>query len=127
MPLINVINEFIVNDINKTVEFYRNNFNFEIDQVDGNPVTWVQMKKDSIVIMFEDYKSVCEEIYKFPNKTNNSNLIKFKYDDVEEIKLMYMDFKTKNIEFFMDLRQTDYGTVEFGVFDLDKNMIIVSN
>lgn len=127
MAIINIINEFTVNDIKKTVEFYKNNFNFEIDQTDGNPITWVQMKRENIIIMIEDYKEVCEEIYKFPVKTNTSNLVKFKYDNDEEIKQMYKDLKAKNIEFFMELKQTEYGTIEFGVFDLDKNMIIVSN
>lgn len=40
---------------------------------------------------------------------------------------MYKDLKLKDIEFFMELKQTEYGTIEFGVYDLDKNMIIVSN
>ncbi len=127
MAIINIINEFTVNDIKKAVEFYKNNFNFEIDQTDGNPITWVQMKKENIIIMLEDYKEVCEEIYKFPIKNNTSNLVKFKYDNDEEIKQMYKDLKAKNIEFFMELKQTEYGTIEFGIFDLDKNMIIVSN
>ncbi len=127
MAIINIINEFTVNDIKKAVEFYKNNFNFEIDQTDGNPITWVQMKKENIIIMFEDYKAVCEEIYKFPVKTNTSNLVKFKYDNDKEIKQMYKDLKSKDIEFFMELKQTEYGTIEFGVYDLDKNMIIVSN
>lgn len=127
MAIINIINEFTVNDIKKAVEFYKNNFNFEIDQTDGNPITWVKMKKKNIIIMLEDYKEVCEEIYKFPVKTNTSNLVKFKYDNDEEIKQIYKDLKAKNIEFFMELKQTEYGTIEFGIFDLDRNMIIVSN
>jgi uncharacterized glyoxalase superfamily protein PhnB len=127
MAIINIINEFTVNDIKKAVEFYKSNFNFEIDQTDGNPITWVQMKKENIIIMLEDYKEVCEEIYKFPVKTNTSNLVKFKYDNDKEIKQMYKDLKLKDIEFFMELKQTEYGTIEFGVYDLDKNMIIVSN
>lgn len=37
----------------------------------------------------------------------------------------------KNVEiilyyFFKDYTKTDYGKIEFGIFDLDKNMIIVS-
>ncbi len=34
MAIINIINEFTVNDIKKAVEFYKNNFNFEIDQME---------------------------------------------------------------------------------------------
>ena len=32
-----------------------------------------------------------------------------------------------NIEIFKDLKETDYGTVEFAILDCDNNMIIISN
>mgnify|MGYP001104796214 CR=1 FL=1 len=35
------------------------------------------IKKDELVIMFEDYKEVKNSISNFPTKVNNSNLIKF--------------------------------------------------
>ena len=127
MSLVNIVNEFVVNNIEKAIEFYKDNFNFEIEETDGNPVTWVQMKKDNIIIMFEDYKEVCREIHGFPTKNITSNLIKFKYDSSKEVEQLYKDLKEKSIGLFMDLKQTEYGTLEFGVFDLDKNMIIVSN
>lgn len=127
MAIINIINEFTVKNIDKAIKFYEDSFNFKVEETDGNPVTWVQMKKGDVVIMLEDYKEVIKEIDKFPIKTNTSNLVKFKYDNKEEVKEIYKSFKDKDIEFFMELKQTEYGTIEFGVFDLDKNMIIVSN
>lgn len=127
MSLINIINEFTVKDVEKAINFYKNNFDFEVEETDGNPITWVKMKKDNVSIMLEAYKEVVKEIADFPLKTNTSNLIKFKYDDENEVTKIYRNFKDNNIEFFMEIKQTDYGTVEFGVFDLDKNMIIISN
>lgn len=127
MSLINIINEFTVKDVEKAINFYKNSFDFEVEETDGNPITWVKMKKDNVSIMLEAYKEVVKEIADFPLKTNTSNLIKFKYDDENEVTKIYKNFKDNNIEFFMEIKQTDYGTVEFGVFDLDKNMIIISN
>lgn len=127
MAIINIINEFTVKNIDKAVKFYEDSFNFEVKETDGNPITWVQMKKGDVIIMLEDYKEVIKEIDKFPIKTNTSNLVKFKYDNIEEVEEIYKNFKKKDIEFFMELKQTEYGTIEFGIFDLDKNMIIVSN
>lgn len=75
MAIINIINEFTVKDIKKAIKFYKDSFNFEVAETDGNPITWVQMKKDNVVIMLEDYKEVIKEIDKFPIKTNTSNLI----------------------------------------------------
>lgn len=127
MAIINIINEFTVKNIDKAVKFYEDSFNFEVEETDGNPITWVQMKKGDVIIMLEDYKEVIKEIDKFPIKTNTSNLVKFKYDNIEEVEEIYKNSKKKDIEFFMELKQTEYGTIEFGIFDLDKNMIIVSN
>ena len=126
MAIINIINEFTVKNIDKAVKFYEDSFNLEVEETDGNPITWVQMKKGDVIIMLEDYKEVIKEIDKFPIKTNTSNLVKFKYDNIEEVEEIYKNFKKKDIEFFMELKQTEYGTIEFGIFDLDKNMIIVS-
>lgn len=75
MAIINIINEFTVKDIKKAIKFYEDSFNFEVVETDGNPITWVQMKKGNVVIMLEDYKEVIKEIDKFPIKTNTSNLI----------------------------------------------------
>ena len=127
MAIINIINEFTVKNIDKAVKFYEDSFNLEVEETDGNPITWVQMKKGDVIIMLEDYKEVIKEIDKFPIKTNTSNLVKFKYDNIEEVEEIYKNFKKKDIEFFMELKQTEYGTIEFRIFDLDKNMIIVSN
>ena len=127
MAIINIINEFTVKNIDKAVKFYEDSFNLEVEETDGNPIIWVKMKKGDVIIMLEDYKEVIKEIDKFPIKTNTSNLVKFKYDNIEEVEEIYKNFKKKDIEFFMELKQTEYGTIEFGIFDLDKNMIIVSN
>ena len=38
----------------------------------------------------------------------------------------YETLKSNNVEFFDSYHETDYGKVEFGIYDLDRNMIIVS-
>lgn len=76
--------------------------------------------------MLENYNIVKNSISNYPSKVNNSNLIKFEYDNLEEIKELYNILKHNDIDFFMEYTETDYGKVEFGIFDLDKNMILVS-
>ncbi len=126
MSLIGIINELTVSNIESSIDFYRNIFNFEIEYTDGNPITWVQLKKDNFRIMLEDYNVVTKEIEKFPLKTNSSNIIKFEYDDFEEFKNLYNKCKNEFCEFCMEYTETEYGKIEFGVFDLDKNIILVS-
>lgn len=130
MKLIDIINEFVVSDMEKSIKFYQQNLGFKIEltEPENEPFTWVQMNNGQTRIMLEDYKSVCREIKDFPNKTNSINLIKFKYDNtVEEIKQYYHRIKEKEIELFMELKETDYGMIEFGILDPDKNRIIISS
>ncbi len=124
--MIEIINEFVVNDINKTIDFYKKYFGFELIDVDGNPITWCKMKKDNCYIMFEKYSEVYKEITNFPEKTFSSNLIKFKLNSKDEVENLYKKIKKDQIATFMELKNTDYGSLEFGILDPDKNMIILS-
>jgi len=126
MGLINIINELVVSDVSKAVKFYKDNFGFNLEDSFGEPIIWAMIKKDDIVLMFEDYNEACNEIEEFPKKVNNSNLIMFEYSDQESAKNLYELLKRNNVEFFKDYTETDYGKIEFGIYDLDKNMIIVS-
>lgn len=126
MELLEVINELVVKDINKTIEFYEKYLNFEIIDTDGNPISWAKMKKDECFIMFENYEEVCKEIKNYPNKTETSNIIKFKYANEQILMNLYNKLCDDNIHLFMELKKTEYGSIEFGVFDPDKNMIILS-
>lgn len=130
MNLVNIVNEFVVDNMQKSIAFYQENLGFEIEltEEENEPYTWVQMKCGETRIMLEDYLSICQEISKFPSKTNTTNLVKFKYNNTnKEIKDFYNVLKEKQVEFFMDLKETDYGMIEFGILDPDKNRILISS
>ena len=76
--------------------------------------------------MLEEYDTVKNSISNYPNKVNSSNLIKFEYNELEEIKELYEILKENDIEFFMEYTETDYGKAEFGILDTDRNMILIS-
>lgn len=126
MSLTNIVNELTVVNVENSIKFYVDNFGFKSDLTEGKPITWVQLKKDGLIIMLEDYNAVNVSINNYPVKVNSSNLIKFEYNSLEEIKKLYNNFKEQGIEFFMEYTETDYGKAEFGIFDIDKNMILVS-
>ncbi len=126
MSLINIINELTVSNINDSLKFYKEIFDFEIEYTDGNPITWVQIRRDNMRLTLEDYQTVKKEINNFPLKVISSNLIKFEYDNLDEFKTLYNNCKTHLCSFFMDYTETQYGKIEFGILDLDKNMILVS-
>lgn len=130
MNLVSIVNEFVVEDMQKSIAFYRENLGFEIEltEEEKEPFSWVQMKCGETRIMLEDYFSVCQEIPKFPSKADSTNLIKFKYNNThKEIKEFYNTLKEKQVEFFMEIKKTAYGMTEFGILDPDKNRILISS
>ena len=100
--------------------------NFEVVEIEENPITWAKLKKDNCTIMLENYNEVCKEIKNYPKKVKTSNLIKFKYSIKQIVQDLYNNVINDNIEIFMELKETKYGSIEFGVIDPDGNMIIVS-
>lgn len=126
MSLINIVNELTTSNINGVINFYKDIFGFKIEFQEGTPITWVQLRKDNVRMMVEDYQTVKKEMKKFPPKNNSSNLIKFEYDNFDEFQKIYEKCKTNMCSFFMDYTEMKYGKIEFGVIDEDKNMILVS-
>ena len=126
MSLTSIVNEFVVENVQNSIQFYEKNFKFITEMTDGKPITWAQLRKDGIIIMLESYDTVKNEISNYPSKVNSNNLIKFEYNDHKEIKDLYEELKQNNIEFFEEYTETDYGKAEYGVLDPDKNMILIS-
>lgn len=126
MGLINICNELIVENIKSSISFYSENLNFKIEATDGNPINWTLLSNGSANIMLESYEAVCKEFSNFPLKTNSSNIIKFQYDNIEQTKVLYEKLKQNKVEFLFDIRETDYGTIEFAIYDLDRNIIMIS-
>ncbi len=122
-----IINELLVNDINNSIKFYIDFLEFKICETTGDPVNWAKLKNGSSELMLEDYKSAINEFPNFPPKVKSSNLIKFKYDNIDEIRKIYNNVIDNNVKIFNDLKQTDYGTTEFAVLDCDENIIIISD
>ena len=123
---LNIINELVVANVQSSIQFYEDNFNFITEMTEGEPITWAQLKNNEAIIMLEDYNTVKSEISNYPSKVHNSNLIKFEYNELKEIKELYKKLKQNNVEFFIEYTETDYGKAEFGILDPDKNMILLS-
>ena len=127
MELLEIVNELVINDIELSIKFYTKYFGFKVIETDGSPITWVKLKKDNCIIMLESYDEVCKEIENYPKKSLTSNLIKFKYDSRKLLLDLYNEFLSNDVELFMKLKETEYGSVCFGVIDPDRNMIIRSS
>lgn len=117
--------EFVVKDIKTSAEFYTKYLGFEIELTEYEPVSWMQLKNGNTIIMLVTYDYAKNDIPGFKEFTNSSNLYKFRYDDLEEIKRIYENIKKDNGRIFLEFRKADYR-YEFGVYDEDNNMILVT-
>ena len=125
MPM-TLINELMVSNVDVSIKFYTELFDFKIKLVDGNPVSWAQLEKDGVVLMLQDYDEARKEIKNIPQKVSSCNMIRFEFGKVTEIGPIYSASVKNAVEIFMDYIETDYGKAEFGIYDPDKNIIIVS-
>jgi len=123
-----IVPELIVKDVSKSIQFYKEIFGFNVKMTvpDSQPYSWCQMSLNNFNIMMQEHSSICEEINDFPEILSSSNIIVLKFDNTSEVKKLYNRLKNDGISFFTDLKETEYGTVEFGIFDPDNYMILVS-
>ncbi len=119
--------ELVVKDINKAVNFYTKYLGFKMDMSAPNEdnYTWVELSNNNFKIMMQDFAETKKEMINFPKELSSSNIILLKYD-LDKLKEIYNLVIKDNISLFMDIRKTDYGTTEFGILDLDNNIIIIS-
>ena len=120
-----VVIEFVVKDVLKSAEFYTKYLGFEIEFTEYDPVSWIQLKNGDTRLMLVTYDYTKEDINGFKDYTLSTNLYKFRYDSLDKIKEIYELMKKDNKEFFLDFRKADFR-YEFGVYDEDKNMILVT-
>ena len=119
--------ELVVKDICESVNFYSKYLDFKIDMKspDNDSYTWCQLSNNNFKIMMQDFEETKNEMIKFPKELSSSNIILLKYD-LDKLKEIYNLVIKDEIDIFMNIRNTEYGTTEFGILDPDNNIIIIS-
>lgn len=120
-----IVIEFVVSDIFKSSEFYTKYLGFTIEFTEYDPISWMQLRNGNTIIMLVTYDYTKKDIIGFKKNTKSTNLYKFCYDSLDKVKELYDILKKDNKKFFLDYRKADYR-YEFGVYDEDDNMILVT-
>ena len=126
MKLVEIENELVVDDVEKSLMFYETIFGYKLIDSYGEPIVWAKIKKDNCTMMLQSYKEICNEINNYPKKTNTSNIIMFRFDNKNRLLELYNEIKENKINIFLEYNETEYGNIEFGILDPDNNRIIIS-
>ena len=121
-----VIIEFVVKDIFKASDFYTKYLGFEIEFTEYEPIAWMQLRNGNTKLMLVTYDYTKNDIEGFKDYTSSTNIYKFCFDSLEEIKTIYERMQKDNKNIFLELRKADFR-YEFGVYDEDNNMILVTS
>lgn len=106
----------MVENVNKTVKFYKKIFGFEVVQTvpKGGELEWAEIKCGNVRLMFQSRESLSSDISEFKKSKLGGTLTFFiKLNDIEEF---YKRIKNK-AEIIQDLHTTSYGMKEFSVRD----------
>jgi uncharacterized glyoxalase superfamily protein PhnB len=117
----------MVEDINRTVDFYSDVLGFEFvmgvpedsqeivtTMQEGQALGFAIMKCGDIEMMFQAKKSLTEEIPEFSGMEIGGSLAF--YIDVEDVKGLYAELKDK-VTIIKDMKTTFYGKQEFYIRD----------
>jgi len=88
----------VVEDVNKTAEYYRSTFGFEILMTvsDSGSFDFAMLKLDNVTIMFQSMKSLVEAFPEYKNQKAGGTF--FLYIDVESLDKIYEKAKLANAE-----------------------------
>jgi len=123
-----IVPELTVESIERSVNFYSNTLGFSIiakAPEDGDAV-WAEMSLGDGHIMFQEKGEMFEEIPFFRNHViGGTMLLVLRIDDSNVVREMWQNLSDKE-NVVLPVRETDYGTVEFGITDPDGYVLIFS-
>lgn len=120
-----IVLELVVKDLEKSKNFYTKYLGFKVDFTELDPVSWMQLSCGNTRLMLVTYDFTKNDIENFKEYTRSTNIYKFMYDDLDKIKEMYESLKKDKKDIFVEFREAAYR-YEFGVYDPDKNMILIT-
>lgn len=103
---------FVVADVVKSAEFYRDMLGFDFDTIWGEPPQFVIVHRDEVHIML---KSESGESH--PNAYVNPNAVWDAYIWIADAGALYEEFKSRGVKITREIEDMDYGCRDFDVED----------
>jgi uncharacterized glyoxalase superfamily protein PhnB len=105
---------FIVDDVLKSAEFYRDKLGFEFNRFWGDPPQFVIVRRDSVSIML---KSVGSTGHSRPNHLVNPNSCWDAYIRVKDANALYDELRARGVKIIREIEDTEYNCRDFDVED----------
>ena len=100
-----------VNDMPKAIQFYLHSLGFTCVFTDGDPISFVIMKRDTVEISLHT-----QHLGEVPGKHGC-------YVKVRGVDSLYSEYQSKGVKIVHPLRDEEYGMREFMIADPDGNLI----
>ncbi|HEX9614883.1 MAG TPA: VOC family protein [Bacteroidota bacterium] len=112
----------MVQDVNRSVEFYRDVLGFEVIATvpDSGTLNWAWMKNGTAELMFQTAPSLGEDIPEFKGKAIGAT--QTLYTKVQNVRNLHEQIKDK-VTVILGLKKTFYGMEEFTMKDPDGYLI----
>lgn len=105
---------FFVNDINKTIDFYKQlGFNVVMTVPEEGDITWAMLTCGNVTFMFQTFQSLGNELPSISRQGGGSLLF---YIKTTEIRNFFEKIKD-NVKVVKGLEKTFYGATEFSIED----------
>ena len=106
----------MVEDVNQTVDFYKNMLGFDVLATvpETGQFNWAMLKQGNVEMQFQTRASLSEEIPAFKDRAIGGALTL--YIDVEDVTALHNALKDK-VAIVQAMHTTFYGTQEFAIED----------
>lgn len=105
---------FFVNDINKTIDFYKQlGFNVVMTVPEEGDLTWAMMTCGNVTFMFQTFQSIGNELPSISRQGGGSLLFYIKTTEIRN----FFEQINDNVKVVKGLEKTFYGATEFSIED----------
>ena len=103
-----------VNDINKTIDFYKElGFNVVTTVPEQGDIFWAMMTCGNVTFMFQTFESLGTELPTISRQNGGSLLLYIQTSDIRK----FFDRIKGNVKVVKELEKTFYGATEFSIED----------
>lgn len=103
-----------VNDINKTIDFYKElGFNVVTTVPEQGDIFWAMMTCGNVTFMFQTFESLGTELPTISRQNGGSLLLYIQTSDIRK----FFDRIKDNVKVVKELEKTFYGATEFSIED----------